>query len=218
MLRKYGWLFAAIIFLLGSAPAKAQWRDLEKWEVAPFVGFETSGTFPLNSQTANVNVSNLRSDSAVSFGTFIDYSIWENFQAEFMWDRNNTSYSEQVFPNPAFVKAFNSDIDQYQFGGRFMILGKQHRIRPYVAAGVGFTHEFNSGGTPNRTDFAYSLGGGVQYQWTSHIGFRGDARYLPTYANTALQTFCDPFFGCFEANVRQYQSRGNFVGGVVFSF
>jgi len=218
MLRKYGWLFAGLIFLLASAPAQAQWRDLEKWEVAPFVGYETTGTYPLNPQSTTVTVSNLRADSAVSFGTFVDYSIWENFQAEFMWDRNNTSYSEQQFPNPAWVKAYNSDIDQYQFGMRFMILGKEHKIRPYVAGGVGFTHEFNTGGTPNRMDFAYSLGGGVQYQWTSHIGFRGDARYMPTYANSALQTQCDPFFGCYEANVHQYQSRGNFVGGVVFSF
>jgi hypothetical protein len=218
MFRTHGWLFAAVVFLLASVPAHAQWRDLEKWEVTPFVGYETSGTYPLNPESATVNISSLRSNSAVSFGTFVDYSIWENFQAEFMWDRNNTSYSEQTLPGTPYTTAYNSDIDQYQFGGRFMILNKEHRIRPYVAGGLGFTHEFNSGGTPNRTDFSYSIGGGVEYDWTSHIGFRGDARYLPTYANTALEEECSPFYGCFLANVHQYQSRGNFVAGVVFKF
>jgi len=210
-------ILTGIASLTLSDPARAQWRD-EKWEVSPFVGYETSGTFTVNPLLTTVNVNKLRANDNVSFGSFIDYSVTISAQVEFMWNRNPTSYSEQQLPNPAFVKAFNSDIDQFQFGGLYMFLGPEHRLRPYMAASVCFTHEFNSGGTANRTDFGYSLGGGLKYYVDRHFGFRADARWMPTYANSSLEIFCDPFFGCFTARVSHYQHRGNFVGGILFRF
>ena len=202
--------------LLMAAPAQAQWyRD--KWEFTPFVGYETSGSYPATSTTLSSNITKVRADGAVSFGTFLDYSLTHNAQVEFMWDRNPTSYTELQFVGPP-IHAFDSKIDQYQFGLSYLLLSSERKVRPYIAGSLGFTHEFNTGQTPNRTDFAYSIGGGLKYQWTQHIGFRGDARYLPTYANSSIETFCDPFFGCFNAKVSHYQSRGNFVAGVIFGF
>ena len=202
---------------LATASANAQYGP-GKFEITPFVGYETSGSFPLNPQTIGVNVNDLRVDGATSFGTFIDYGLSPNAQVEFMWDRNETSYSAQVLPGEAHFKAYNSDIDQYQFGLLYMFLGPDHRLRPYAAGSLGFTHEFNSGGNPTRTDFAYSLGGGVKYALGRHVALRGDARYMPTYANSSLEVFCDPFFGCYTAKVSNYQHRGNFVAGIVFKF
>jgi hypothetical protein len=211
------WIVAALIFLFSAASASAQFA-LDKWEVTPFVGYETSGSYPLNPQTFGVNVNDLRVDGATSFGTFIDYSLTHNAQAEFMWDRNLTSYSAQILPGEPFFKAYDSTIDQYQFGLLYMLFGDDRRLRPYVAGSLGFTHEFNSGGNPTRTDFSYSLGGGVKYDLGRHIALRGDARYMPTYANSSLATYCDPFFGCYTAKVSNYQHRGNFVAGIVFKF
>ena len=79
-------------FLVGSVSTRAQGR----FEISPFVGFETSGSYPLTSNS-NVIITNpidrLRVNQATSYGTFLDYNLTENFQAEFLWDRNNTSYS-----------------------------------------------------------------------------------------------------------------------------
>lgn len=211
------WAVTGLVFLFGASAAKAQFgRD--KFEVTPFIGYETSGSFPLNPQTVGVNVNSLRVNGAASFGTFIDYSLTRNIQAEFMWDRNLTSYSAQQFPGQPFFKAYDSTIDQFHWGLLYMFLGEDHKIRPYVAGSLGFTHEFNNNGNPARTDFAYSLGGGVKYELSRHIALRGDARYMPTYANSSLELFCDPFFGCFTSKVSNYQHRGNFVGGIVFKF
>ena len=210
-------LFAGMFCLFTCVPASAQYGR-GRWEVTPFVGYETDGSFPLNTQTIGVNVNDLRVNGAISFGTFIDFSLTPNFQTEFMWDRNPTSYSVQQFPGAPYIKSFNSDVDQYQFGILYMFLGPDHKWRPYAAGSLGFTHEFNSGGNPTRTDFAYSIGGGLKYALTQHIALRGDARYMPTYANSSLATYCDPFFGCYTAEVSNYQKRGNFVGGIVFHF
>src|SRR5262245_45609143 len=211
------WAVFGLATLLGATSASAQFAG-EKWEITPFVGYETSGSYPLNPQTFGVFVNDLRVDGATSFGTFIDYSLTPNAQAEFMWDRNLTSYSAQTLPGEPFFKAYDSTIDQYQFGLLYMLFGGEHRLRPYLTGSLGFTHEFNSGGNPTRTDFSYSMGGGVKYELSRHVALRGDARYMPTYANSSLATYCDPFFGCYTAKVSNYQHRGNFVAGIVFKF
>ena len=211
------WLIAGFVCLLGVRPAQAQWWE-NKWEVTPFVGYETKGSYPLTPTLSTVDVNSFRLDGATSFGTFIDYSLTRNAQLEFMWDRNMSQYSVQPLPGDPFTKAFNSDVDQYQWGGLYMLLSDEHKVRPYIAGSVGFTHEYNSGGVPNRTDFSYSIGGGVKYELSRHLALRGDARYMPTYANSSLATYCDPFFGCYTAKVANFQNRGNFVGGIVFRF
>jgi Outer membrane protein beta-barrel domain len=213
-------LLVGTICLMASAPARAQYggSKLEKWEFTPFVGYETPGSFPLNSTSGTVTINDLRVNGATSFGTFIGYSIWSSLDFEFMWDRNLTSYSEQATPGAPYVKAYNSTVDQYQFGPLFTIFGEEHKLRPYLAGGLGFTHEYNTGGNPARLDFSYSIGGGVKYALTHHLSFRGDARYMPTYANSGLATYCDAFGNCFTAKVSQYQHRGNFLAGLAFRF
>jgi len=211
------WILFVLICLFASAPARAQ-LGMEKWELTPFVGYETSGSYPLNPQTAGVTINDLRIDGAASFGTFIDYSLTSNAQVDFMWDRNLTSYNAQPFPGAPYFKAYDSAVDQYQFGLLYMFLGEEHKLRPYAAGGLGFTHEFNSGGNPTRLDFSYSLGGGVKYALTQHIALRADARYMPTYANSSIAEYCDPFYGCYPAKVSNYQHRGNFVVGIAFHF
>ena len=212
-------LLGGLIGLATSAPGMAQYGGsrLEKWEFTPFVGYETSGSYPLSPTSTTVVVNDLRINGATSFGTFIGYSVTPNAQFEFLWDRNLTSYSVQQTPGAPYTKAYDSSVDQYQFGALYMFLGDEHKWRPYFAGSLGFTHEFNSGGNPNRLDFAYGIGGGVKYTLTRYLSFRGDARYLPTYANSGLATYC-LYGSCYTAKVSQYQHRGNFLAGLAFHF
>lgn len=204
-------------FLASAASAPAQ----GKFEVTPFAGYETSGSYPVSlfSSGTIVNpIDRLRVNDATSYGTFLDYNLAENFQVEFLWDRNNTSYSARQISTGAYFKAYNSDIDQFQFGGAYTFLDSSHRWRPYFAASIGFTHDANSGGNSNRTEFAYSVGGGVKYYLSRHFGLRGDIRYMPTYGSSSYGFYCDPFGFCYNAKVANYLNRGNFVGGLIFKF
>jgi opacity protein-like surface antigen len=211
-------LIAAV--LAAGSSARAQWRE-NRLEFTPFVGYETPGSFPISDPLNNgvgTFRDRLRADGGLNYGAFLDYSITRHAQFEFGWNRNSTTFRERLAPNPVFVKAFDSDIDQYQFGMLYMFTGNDHKIRPYFAAGVGFEHEFNSGLTPNRTDFAYNLGGGVKYMFTRHLGFRADARYVPAYKNSSTEIECDPFGFCFPARVAHFLNRGNFTTGLVLRF
>jgi opacity protein-like surface antigen len=214
------WFAAAALILFAAASANAQAR----FEVDPFVGYETSASYPVNlisgpgGSTNSDPIDNLRVNGAVNFGTFLDYSLTENFQPEFMWNRNNTSYSAHDAFTNSYIPGYHSVIDQFQFGGLYMFRSSDARLRPYVAASLGFTHDENGNNTPDRTEFSYSLGGGVKYLITRHIGLRADARYLPTYGSSSNELFCNPFYGCYYANVSHYLNRGSFTGGLIFKF
>lgn len=209
---------ALLLLMLISTESRAQGR----FEVTPFAGYETSGSYPIsvfaNTGDVTAPVNKLRVNDALSYGTFLGFNLTENAQIEFMWDRNNSSYSARNALTGEYFKAYDSDIDQYQFGGLYMLRNSEHRLRPYIAGSLGFTHDSNSNGTPNRTEFAYSLGGGVKYYINRHVGLRGDIRYMPTYGSSSNATYCDPFFGCYNAKVSNYLNRGNFVGGIIFKF
>lgn len=212
-------LFAVAVFFLATAlSVQAQ----QRFEVTPFVGYETSGSYPVNAFSSTggttIPIDNLRADGATAYGAFFDYGLSENFQPEFMWNRNNTSYSAHNVLTNSYFKAFNSDIDQFQFGALYMFRDSEHALRPYAAASLGFTHESNDNGNPNRTAFAWSVGGGVKYAISRHFGFRGDLRYLPTYGSTSQGTYCDPFFGCYPANIHNYLHRGSFTGGLILKW
>jgi hypothetical protein len=126
-----------VLCFVAISPAFGQWHDFKKWEVSPFVGFETSGSYPV---TNSFTIDRLRVDSGLSYGTFIDYSLTENSQAEFMWSRNNTSFSERDAATHTYSKAFNSDFDQFSFGFLYMLKNSERKLRPFIAGGIGFPH------------------------------------------------------------------------------
>ena len=204
-----------VLAFMAVTPAQAQWAEYSKWEVAPFVGYETGGSYPI---TSSFTVDRLRINSGLSYGTYVDYSITENTQVDFQWSRNNTSFSAHDFTTNTYSKAFNSDFNQFTFGFLYMLRNAERKLRPFISAGLGFAHESNDNGEPNRTLFAYALGGGAKYALSKHFALRGDLRYMPSRANRTPQTFCDPFFGCYTQNASNYLHRVNFTGGIAFRF
>jgi hypothetical protein len=220
MKRRLLWFAAAALFLLAANFTRAQGR----FEATPFVGYETSASYPVSPFNSAAQVDQFRINDAIAYGIFLDYNVTENFQAEFMWNRNNTSYSARSTLTNAYFKAFNSDVDQFQFGGLYMFRTSDHPLRPYIVASVGFTHDDNSnlagvvGASGSRTAFSYSVGGGVKYYVNRHLGFRGDIRYLPTYGSSSYNQYCDPFFGCYTAKSPNFLNRGSFTAGLILRF
>src|ERR1700737_3835419 len=82
-------LLATLFSLIGSVPARAQWSDFKKWEITPFVGFETPGSYPVSN---SLTVDRLRETSGASFGVFVDYPLTQKSQSEVMLSRNSTSF------------------------------------------------------------------------------------------------------------------------------
>jgi hypothetical protein len=140
------------LLLLNEGSAKAQEHRIE---ITPFAGYETSGSYPIQT---SFTVDRLRADGNVSFGTFLNYSLTPYFEPEFLWVHNPSSFSQRDAFTGVYSKAFNSQIDQFQFGGSFLFRSPHAKLQPCFGAGLGFTHDANSGRNPNRTAFGYTLG------------------------------------------------------------
>jgi hypothetical protein len=211
------WISLSVSFL-----AAFSLRAQQRFEVTPFVGYESSASYPVSvfssSGGGTIPINRLRVDDAVAYGAMIDIGLSENTQFDFMWNRNNTSYDAHNILSNSYFHAYDSDIDQFQFGTLYMFRSSEVKLRPYIVGGLGFTHDSNSNGTPNRTEFSFNIGGGVKYYVSRHMGFRGDVRYLPTYGSSSNATYCDPFFGCYNTRVSNYLNRANIVGGIIFKF
>lgn len=208
-------LLATIVSLIAGAPARAQWSDFKKWEITPFVGLETASSYPIAS---SFTVDRLRADSGASFGAFVDYSLTENAQVELMWGRNDTSFSAHDFTTNTYSKAFNSDIDQVEVGFLYMLRNSEKKLRPFIDAGLGFSHESNDSGEPNHTLLMFGLGGGAKYELSRHFSLRGDLRWLPSRANRTPGQTCDVFGNCFTQIQSNYLQRVNLTGGIAFRF
>ncbi len=216
-LRGFCLVLSAVFVLVLTASAQKG-----KIEISPFVGWESSGSYPVVN-TANPNIDQLRVDSALSFGGFFDFKVAQSLDLEALWARNQTTYSQHDFTTGLWSKVFDSNLDQVEFGllyafRRSGFYGEENKFQPFVAGGLGFSHESNNLGNPNRTAFAFNLGGGVRYYVSKHFGLRGDLRYMPTYANTTNGLACDFFGNCFLVRQHNFQQRGNFTGGILFRF
>ncbi|MGA2960449.1 MAG: outer membrane beta-barrel protein [Candidatus Korobacteraceae bacterium] len=228
---KLCWLALTLVLFVEATLA----QDRHRWEISPFGGFETGDSFPVQSAfgppgsfipigTTNTStIDRLRVNSGLSYGTFIDYTILEDLQLEFMWTRNPTTYSQHDFVTGLYTEAYDSNIDQYQFGLLYPFRGsgfyrEERKFVPFVAGGLGFTHESNDNGNADRTAFAFNLGGGVKYYLSKNFGLRGDIRYMPTYANSTPGYACDVFGNCFYVHSRNFENRANFSGGIIFRF
>lgn len=69
-IKRYRWpqLLTFGLYFFANSPAFGQWHNVAKWEVSPFVGFETGGSYPV---TNSFTIDRLRVDSGLSYGTFI---------------------------------------------------------------------------------------------------------------------------------------------------
>jgi opacity protein-like surface antigen len=72
-------------------------------------------------------------------------------------------------------------------------------IRPYVTGGLGMVRSeidgpFDDDGI-SKSDFAFSLGGGVMGYFNDHVGLRGDLRYMRTINSDLGDSDFDPELG-----------------------
>jgi hypothetical protein len=213
---KAGMLAASLAALaLIAVPQSLHAQVQQRWEVTPFVGFETSGSYPIANSAA---VDRVRADQNYSYGVFADWSWTDSVQFEFMWDRNPTTFDQHSPATNIYTTGYNSTVSQYQWGALYMFRSPEQKLRPYAAASIGLTHFANAAPEPTDTEISFGVGGGIKYYATRHFGFRADARYVPTFANSSPAEYCDPFGGCYTANQRNYLSRFNLTAGLVVRF
>jgi opacity protein-like surface antigen len=187
-------------------------------EITPFGGTRFGGTIDLNSGP----FSQLDIRSSWDYGASLDVGLIPHLQAEFMWDHQPTVLDGVSFSTGAKTRVSQANLDFYHWGILVPFLRPDAKIQPYVAGGLGFTHfnAHNSAGQvlPFDNRFSFNVGGGVKYFVVRNFGLRLDVRYSPTHTTSSVGIFCDPFFGCFAAEVPNYAHQGEANIGLIFRF
>jgi opacity protein-like surface antigen len=196
--------------------------DYGKFQVTPFAGYRFGGTIDL-SQSNNPALDYIKINNDVNFGAMFDYTFWSSFQAEFMWNRERTSLGGHDPETNSMLYLTSMNFDTYQWSVAYNFLSPERKIRPFVVAGLGFSHY---GAAPVDSEsvlgfsnrFAYNIGGGAKYFFNDHWGVRAELRWIATHTTSGVATYCDPFFGCYPATVANKANQGALDVGVIYRF
>jgi opacity protein-like surface antigen len=206
-------LFLFVLFsLVGVPSARAQ----HEFEVTPFGGVKFGGNIAIPSGSSS-DVENLPIQNSVDYGANFDYSLWPNFQAEFMFDHQPTNVDEHfITGGQAFLTS--ADIDNYEFNVAYNLKSPDAKMKPFISAGLGFAHWRPTSVLPvSPNTFSYDIGGGVKYFFTDHVGVRAEIRWIPARTTTQLALECS-FYGCGDVPVSSHAEQGAANVGIIFRF
>jgi opacity protein-like surface antigen len=171
-------LFTAAVVLLPAA-----WSAAADFEVTPFAGYTMGGEFhdAVTGQALSFN-------DASSYGIMLDLKQAEDSWIELYYSLQHTSLKADqgpFFGNPLF----DVSIEYFHLGGTYgQATGK---VRPFVVGTIGATYMDPKGAGLNpETKFSLSLGGGVKFYLSEHVGIRLDARWFGTFIGGSGSVFC----------------------------
>lgn len=189
-----------------------------KFELAPFIGLRTAGSFRGEEQTIVFSVGR-----SASFGLMFDYFLTDQLALEATWSHQGSDVirKEAVIGNGTAEdteeKLFDVGIDYFHGGVRYG--GGNDTYEPYVAAGVGIGRLSPDGPEANSTtNFSFSIGTGIIAYIHERVAIRGDVRAFGTRGGDGSTDLSCGVFGCvtFERATTFWQSH--FVGAVVIRF
>ena len=178
-------LWAITICLLYLFPPNGALADAagstDGLEFVPFVGYRFGGSFDERSSQRLMDV-----DDRGSWGFTLSSYISPTTRYEFLYSHQDTRLSDWADPQDAF----NLDIHYLQLGGTVDFT--QERIVPFFSGGIGMTHlSPGHAGYGNETRFSLSVGGGLKWYPTEHLGIRFEMRGYGTLLDSDGSLFCD---------------------------
>jgi opacity protein-like surface antigen len=222
---KKTWMHIAFLMLIGTSPALAE--NFKRFEFQPFGGYTVSGSIPLVGDD-DIKHGSIHVNSSYNGGATFAINLNELDAIEAHWQRQ---FTEGRLPAEMVVThlsengtTFNLKIDQYHCNFLHHYEISVPKALPYVMAGLGATTYYaNHGGSSgSRTYFSFSLGGGIKYFVSRHIGFRGEARWSPTLVSASDSSFWCSIGGagatCLVHLKAALQDQLDVTGGIVFRF
>src|SRR6185312_10105091 len=172
--------FAAMVWMAAVMPGVALAAN---YEITPILGYTFGGEFEDSVTGTTLDVK----DNA-HYGIILDINTTPDAQIELYYSVQPTQLKADTglfTGNPQF----DLDIHYIHLGGTYgENIGK---VKPYVVASVGATYMDPKGaGHDSETRFSFSLGGGVKYFLTEHVGLRLEGRGFGTFFDNSSALFC----------------------------
>ncbi len=212
-------VFISMLFVLALSPALSaqQQQDESKplrFDFAPFVGYRTGMSFPIEPQVTRINP-HVALDASPSYGVSFGVRLEEDGLVEIRWARQD-SY---IHPEDISVSVPRNRVtlDQFHwvFSREYIVDELRPWARPFVLLSVGATHVSNSAEL-HFTRFSFGIGGGVRFYPTRHLGFKIQAEWLPIFLNPQVAFVCGS--DCIIHVGSSVSSQGEVVVGPVLRF
>jgi opacity protein-like surface antigen len=223
MIRTAALASAALLF--AAAPAMAQ---ASKVEISGNVGWIYSdGVTGTAIHAADGNTYN-ELDPKDSFGYHFTVGLHASPAVElgFLYGRQQSKLQAK---GTQTLEIGDLNVDNYHVYFAYNFGGQSAVVKPFIYGGVGSTKysdvNFNIPGSINehtiqgQTRFSTTWGAGVKIYPTKVVGFRAEARWVPTYIKSdAVGWWCDPFWGCYVVGNAQYSNQFGLSGGLTLRF
>jgi hypothetical protein len=161
-----------------ATPARAQYVEIQGFEVTPFLGVRFGGIFDI--QTDESSQTQASWEDAASYGLsagvrFDDFSL-----VEIRWTQ---SASALRFDAPLrFLGASLGDVTLNQFHADFtreFVIPEVKGLRSFLTGSVGATHI--AAANDGFTRFSFGLGAGLKQFLGSRLAVRAEAHWLPIW-------------------------------------
>ena len=177
---------ACAAFLAAAAPARAQYVEIQSFEVTPFVGARLGGTFDIQPDGAAQIEGTLKDAASYGFAAgvrFDDLSL-----VEFRWTQSTSSLR---FGAPfASLGASVGDVTLNQFHADFtreFVIPDVKGLRSFLTGSLGVTHL--GAAQDGFTRFSFGFGAGLKQFLGSWLAIRAEAQWLPIVVEPSVDGF-----------------------------
>jgi hypothetical protein len=171
---------------LAATPARAQYVQIQSFEVTPFIGARLGGTFEIQPDGA-AQIEATWQD-ATSYGLsagvrFDDFSL-----IEFRWTQATSALR---FGTPfVFLGASVGNVTLNQFHADFtreFVIPQVKGLRSFLTGSLGVTHL--GAAQDEFTRFSFGFGGGLKQLLGSRLAIRAEAQWLPVLVEPSVGGF-----------------------------
>ena len=168
------------------APARAQYVEIQSFEVTPFIGARLGGTFDIQPDGPEPIEASLKDSMSYGFSAgvrFDDFSL-----IEFRWTRSTSSLR---FGAPfAFLGASVGAVTLNQFHADFtreFVIPEVKGLRSFLTGSLGVTHL--GAAQEGFTRFSFGFGAGLKQFLGSRLAVRAEAEWLPIVVEPSVDGF-----------------------------
>src|SRR5262245_49472343 len=169
-----------------AAPARAQYVEIQSFEVTPFIGLRFGGTFEIQTEQAAQTQATLKDASSYGLGAgvrFDDFSL-----VEFRWTRSVSGLRFDPPFRPLGESLGDITLDQYHADfTREFVIPEVKGLRSFVMGSVGATHI--AAANDGFTRFSFGFGAGLKQFVGSRFGIRGEVSWLPIWIDPEVGAF-----------------------------
>ena len=198
-------LFVCLLMIGAASTAAAQ-----TFEITPFGGWRFGGGFTDLETGADLDL-----DDSLSYGVILSIP-WNDpprSRVELIWSRQDTTVS----PPGANDPLLDLDVQYLHFGGMVPFKTPNDRLETLISGGAGATFmRPGTDGAGSETLFSLSVGVGLLYHASDHIGIRLEARGYYTFTEADAAIFCAG--GCVIAFSTGGFGQGELTAGLQIAF